>query len=47
MKAIESCAEEVTFVPAVWNDTVERAVVNENNTICFEMKNGKSITITL
>ena len=43
MKAIESCTEEATFVPEVWNDTVERAVVNEDNTICFEMKNGEKI----
>lgn len=47
MKAIESCTEEATFVPEVWNDTVERAVVNEDNTICFELKNGKKVTATL
>lgn len=41
MKAIESCTEEATFVPEVWSDTVERTVVNEDNTICFELKNGK------
>lgn len=47
MRAIESCTEEATFVPEVWNDTVERAVVNEDNTICFEMKNGEKVTATL
>lgn len=47
MKAIESCAEEAIFVPEVWSDTVERAVVNEDNTICFELKNGEKVTATL
>ena len=47
MKAIESCTEEATFIPEVWNDTVERAVVNEDNTICFEMKDGENINIEI
>lgn len=47
MKAIESCTEEATFVPEVWNDTVERAVVNEDSTICFEMKNGEKIKVEI
>lgn len=47
MKAIESCTEEAAFVPEVWNDTVERTVVNEDNTICFELKNGEKVTATL
>lgn len=47
MKAVESCTEEAAFVPGVWNDTVERTVVNEDNTICFELKNGEKVTATL
>lgn len=47
MKAIESCTEEAAFIPEVWNDIVERAVVNEDNTICFEMKDGEKIIIGL
>ncbi|MBQ9683967.1 hypothetical protein IJV57_00630 [Candidatus Saccharibacteria bacterium] len=47
MKAIESYTEEATFVPEVWNDTVERAVVNGDNTICFELKNREEIIIEL
>lgn len=47
MKAIESCTEEATFIPEVWNDTVERTVVNEDNTVCFELKNGEKVTATL
>lgn len=27
------------YVPEVWSDTVEHVVVNNDNTICFKMKN--------
>lgn len=44
--AIESCNEPV-FTPEVWNDTVERAVVKEDETIAFEFKDGETIAIKL
>jgi len=47
MKAIEFCTEEATFVLAVWNDTTGRVVVNEDNVICFELKNREEIIIEL
>ena len=44
ISAIESCTEAIAFIPDVWNDTVERAVVGEDNTIRFEFKDSEMIT---
>lgn len=45
IRAIESCTEAFAFIHEVWNNTVECAVIGEDNTICFEFKNGEKITV--
>lgn len=47
MTAIESCADTTEFQPEIWNNTVERALVDIDNTITFELKNGDALAIIL
>lgn len=47
IRAVESCTEAFAFVPEIWNNTVERAIVYAEGLIRFEFKNGESIEIKL
>ena len=47
IEALESCKDATTFQDDIWNNTVGKATILENNTVIFEYKNGAKIVTAL